>query len=381
MPGALQSCVRLIICLFGIGLSACSSTVKPPLAEPPVQPSAAPAVAPENIAPPSPPNTTVTLTAVGDIMLGGKAAPVLAQQGYMYPFAATAHLLHASDLALGNLETALTQSSQPWIAKKYQFRNPPTPVATALKQAGIDIVSLANNHSMDYGPQGLLDTIAALRQQRIHYHGAGMNLAAARQPVIITLANGQTIGFLAYSNTFPKEFWADDNRPGTAFGHAEHVRADVQALVQQNIDIIVVSFHWGREKTTELRAYQPMLAHTAIDAGADAVIGHHPHVVQAVEQYKSGVILYSLGNYTFTTYSPNVHSAIIAQLAFEHGRFSSLRLTPLNINNFDVQLQPQILSPTAAAEFYQQLQRLSLQQNTALEFSAAGVIQLKNSVE
>jgi poly-gamma-glutamate synthesis protein (capsule biosynthesis protein) len=323
---------------------------------------------------PPPVDRVARIAAVGDIMLGGKAEPFLDRKGYDYPFAATAHLLRSADLAIGNLETPLTDRGSPLVEKTYLFRNPPDKVAPALKLAGFDVVTLANNHILDYGVEGLQDTIQSLQGVEIAHVGAGMNLQEARRPAVLTLPDGQTVGFLGYSNTFPEEFWATPASPGTAFGHVEHVRSDVQELVARQVDIIVVSFHWGRERQPQLRPYQPLLAHAAIDAGADLVLGHHPHILQGVERYKQGLILYSLGNYTFTTFSNSVHTSVVAQINFRDGRFESLAMTPININNFQVELQPGILDEEGAGKVFQELKFLSDPLGTSLGIEANQVI-------
>ncbi|MBN1378232.1 MAG: CapA family protein [Gammaproteobacteria bacterium] len=307
-----------------------------------------------------------SIVAVGDIMLGGKAQARLDKEGYDFPFAETREVLQSADIAIGNLETSLTHAGQPFADKKYLFRNSPDKVAAALKQAGFDIVTLANNHSMDYGAEGLLDTLTALDKAGIRSHGAGENIAEARKAQVFKLENGLSLAFLAYSNTFPEEFWATRNNAGTAYGHEQYVREDVGKLVGQGIDIIVVSFHWGRERETELRSYQALLAHAAIDAGADLVIGHHPHILQAVEKYKSGIILYSLGNYTFSTFSPHVYTSVVAKVNFVDGLFADLVMIPININNFDVQLQPKILDGQDAERVYDEINELSRQRGTEL---------------
>ncbi len=302
---------------------------------------------------------TVTLAAVGDMMFGGSSEGIMEQQGYDYPFATTRHILTAADLTIGNLETPLTEQGAPITEKQFLFRNPPGKVAPALKRAGFDIVSLANNHMLDYGPEGLKDTIAALDQHDIRHHGAGMSLAAARQPVIFKLPNGRQAGFLAYSCTFPEEFWAIGDSAGTAFCHEQHVRADVARLAEQKVDIIVVSFHWGAERIKELRPYQPLLAHAAIDAGADLVIGHHPHILQGIEYYREGLVLYSLGNFTFGSRTQHARTSVVANIVFKGGKFNRLEMTPLNVNNFEVDFQPQLLLDEKAAAVYTELKELS----------------------
>jgi poly-gamma-glutamate capsule biosynthesis protein CapA/YwtB (metallophosphatase superfamily) len=302
---------------------------------------------------------TVTLAAVGDMMLGGSSQGIMEQQGYDYPFATTRHILTAADLTIGNLETPLTNQGAPITEKQFLFRNPPEKVAPALKRAGFDIVSLANNHTLDYGAEGLKDTMAALDLHEIRHHGAGMSLSEARKPVILKLPNGQQAGFLAYSCTFPEEFWATASSAGTAFCHERHVHADVARLAEQKIDIIVVSFHWGAERMQELRPYQPLLAHTAIEAGADLVIGHHPHILQGIEYYREGLILYSLGNFTFGSRTQHARTSVVANIVFKGGRFAKLEMTPINVNNFEVDFQPRLLLDEKAAAVHSELQGLS----------------------
>jgi poly-gamma-glutamate capsule biosynthesis protein CapA/YwtB (metallophosphatase superfamily) len=302
---------------------------------------------------------TVTIAAVGDMMFGASSQDIMEAQGYDYPFATTRHILQAAHLAIGNLETPLTNQGEPIATKEFLFRNPPEKVAPALKRAGLDIVTLANNHTLDYGTQGLLDTMQALDQQSIRYHGAGINSTAARKPVIFELSNGQKAAFLAYSCTFPEEFWATSKTAGTAFCHEQHVRSDVAGLAEQKIDIIVVSFHWGAERVKELRPYQPLLAHAAIDAGADLVIGHHPHILQAVEYYRDSLILYSIGNFTFGSRTLNARTSVVANIAFRSGKFSKLEMTPINVNNFEVDFQPQLLTGEKAEAVHAELAGLS----------------------
>ncbi|HEY8554275.1 MAG TPA: CapA family protein [Burkholderiales bacterium] len=306
----------------------------------------------------------LTVAAVGDIMLGGTATPELERFGYDYPFERVGELLRAADIAFGNLEGPLTERGTPY-PKQYVFRSPPDRVAPALARAGFDVVALANNHSLDYGVEGLRDTIAALERVGIRYVGAGENLAAARRPALLE-ARGVRVAVLAYSLTFPEEFWATADAPGTAFGHEEHVRADV-AAARRRADVVLVSFHWGGEGTTELRDYQRKLGHAAIEAGAAAVLGHHPHVLQGVERYRDGVILYSLGNFVFGSYSRTAVRSVIAFLDIAGGRVRELRLRPINVKNVDVVFRPQLLRGADADETVRTLQDLSLALGTALE--------------
>ncbi|BAV33656.1 capsule biosynthesis protein [Sulfuricaulis limicola] len=305
------------------------------------------------------------IAAVGDIMLGGTAAPEMQKYGYDYPFEQTKDILKQAQIVFGNLEGPLTDGGAAGTAKQYVFRSPPDKVAPALARAGFNVVSLANNHTLDYGAEGLEDTRAALDKAGIRHAGAGRNAAEARQPVYM-MADGVTVAVLAYSLTFPEEFWAGPDKPGTAFGHEKHVRADV-AAARQTADIVVVSFHWGQEGKTELRDYQTQLAHAAIDAGAAAVLGHHPHILQGVERYKDGVILYSLGNFAFGSFSNTATRSAIALLTFRDRQWRELKMVPLNVKNAEVVFQPRPLVGRDAAEVVGQLQQLSQSLGTTLE--------------
>jgi poly-gamma-glutamate synthesis protein (capsule biosynthesis protein) len=278
------------------------------------------------------------IMAVGDIMLDAVARPVMEEFGYNYAFDQTRPIFETADVVFGNLEGPLTDRGTPEQNKTFVFRSPAEPVAEALKNAGFNVVSLANNHSMDYGADGLLQTMEVLERHSIAHAGAGTNLTQARAPAVIRLADRRVV-FLAYSLTYPENFWANSRQPGTAFGHEAHIREDVQ-YARKVGDIVVVSFHWGRESQTELRDYQIELGHAAIDAGAAAVIGHHPHILQAVEHYKNGVIFYSLGNFAFGSTSQKSLVSAIAELEFDAGILRQVRMLPLNVNNLEVRFQP-----------------------------------------
>lgn len=316
------------------------------------------------LGPPLPAPTPIRVSAVGDIMLGGTAGPEMRRYGYDYPFLFMRGLFKGSQIVFGNLEGPLTARGTPEPDKKYLFRSPPMKVAPALKAAGFTVVSLANNHAMDYGAVGLQDTVAALQANGISHAGAGNNLASARRPAVIHVGD-QTVALLAYSVTLPDTFYAAADRAGTAFGHEAQVRADVEHA-RRFADIVIVSFHWGQEGTTDLRDYQVKLGHAAIDAGAAAVLGHHPHILQAIERYRDGVILYSLGNFVFGSYSKAARDSVIAQLDFVHGRVSALRLIPITVYNPDVDFQPRPLVGAQADAVIAHLQALSAQRQTRL---------------
>lgn len=214
-----------------------------------------------------------------------------------------------SSVVVANLEAPFTRVSTPLIPDKtFLFRVDPQAVRV-LGAGRVRVVSTANNHIMDFGVEGLLETHRILETMGIAHVGTGRNTGEARRAVFLDTL-GERVAFLAYSLTFPEAYWASRTRAGTAFGHASWVREDVQQ-VRKKATLVVVIFHWGRERWHAPRPYQVSLAHAAVDAGADVVIGHHPHVIQPVEIYKNRAIFYSLGNGMFGSSSVKPQGTLV----------------------------------------------------------------------
>ncbi|ABB33734.1 Capsule synthesis protein, CapA [Geobacter metallireducens RCH3] len=308
----------------------------------------------------------IVITCVGDIMLAGSATPTLSRSGYDYPFAKTAQELRRGDIAMGNLEAPLTERGTEYRDKTYRFRTNPI-AAAALKRAGFSVLTLANNHMMDYGNEGLQDTLATLSRHGIAHTGAGASLAEARREAVVSV-RGKRIAFLAYSLTFPSEFYAGPNRPGTAPGYAPHVREDIRRA-KAEADYVVVSFHWGAERAEFPKQYQTETARLAIDAGADAIIGHHPHVLQGIEFYRGKPILYSLGNFAFGSRSTAADRSVMARLTLSDEE-TSVELVPLNVLHRETRYQPGILAGRKGAEVIERLNRLSQPFGTVISGSA-----------
>ena len=219
-----------------------------------------------------------TVLAVGDVMLGGRALPVIRTEGSEYPFRGTIDILKHADMSMANLEAPFTSRGTSF-DKTYTFRVPPN-YASGLVSAGFDVVSLANNHIMDYGPEGLYDTIHVLDSLGVLHCGAGRDWNEAEEPAIYTDGLWR-VGVLGYSMTYPLEFWATSNRPGTAYPHDERFFRTIRAL-KEAVDLVIVTFHWGGELKRYPKPYQRTFAQRAVDLGADLVIGHHPHILQAL---------------------------------------------------------------------------------------------------
>ena len=244
-------------------------------------------------------NPVIELAAVGDIMLD-RALGVQLQTDIAFPFANVAPILQQADLTLGNVESALGDTGEP-APKSYAFRAPPA-AAQSLAQAGFDIVSLANNHALDFGPEALQQGIELLEANNITSIGAGYNATEAHAPAIVTL-NGLKLAVFSYVHVpieykgFDTEIWtATETTPGLAWADPNEIIADITAV---SADLIVVMLHSGYEYVESPSPPQIAAAYAAIDAGADLVIGHHAHILQGVEFYKDGVIVYGLGNFAF----------------------------------------------------------------------------------
>ena len=206
-------------------------------------------------------------------------------------------VLRDADICAVNNEFAFSDRGTP-ADKQYTFRVAPSYV-TIYEQLGIDVAGLANNHSLDYGQDALLDTIRVLSDAGIDNTGAGNSMDEAAKLIVKEVA-GKRFGFLACSRVIPYANWDVRNaQPGlfTCYDPAELIERTKAA--KEQCDYLFVMIHWGVESTTRLEGYQSQIGHAVIDAGADAVIGSHPHVLQGIEYYSGKPIFYSLGNFIF----------------------------------------------------------------------------------
>ena len=297
----------------------------------------------------------IIINAVGDVMLAGRWTKTIRNKGYAVPFNAVRGELAIADVTIANLESPIARGGKEFTSKRFRFRAEPE-VAAALKHSGINLVTLANNHSMDFGAEALTETLLHLKQAGIAWVGAGENLAEARKMALSTI-KGKKVAFLGYSLTQPSEFFAGKDRPGTAPGF-EKIYVDDIRQARQQADYVIVSFHWGTEGKSTIQAYQRTVAHKAIDAGADVIIGHHPHVLRGVEQYKNGLIFYSLGNFVFASKGITADTSMLVRLRFSEGKRQA-ELLPLDTLHRRVGFQPQLLSGDRAHDVIRHLNTLS----------------------
>jgi len=259
------------------------------------------------------------------------------------------------DITMVNFENPMTSRGNR-IRKEYNFRCNPKYV-TLLKDAGIDIVTLANNHVYDFGDEGVFDTIDLLDSAGIKHVGAGKNLASARSPFIFH-ARGKRIVFLAYLDSVRTSslLFATDSTAGPANADLSAMQRDIQAI-RDSADFIVVNLHWGIEKSREPTERQVELAHRLIDFGADLIIGHHPHRLQAIERYHGKVIAYSLGNFVFGGNRRNTYLTAALKITVDSlaSRMATAQLVPVQVRKW----QPLLLTGRRAAALVRYVKRCS----------------------
>jgi poly-gamma-glutamate synthesis protein (capsule biosynthesis protein) len=284
----------------------------------------------------STPSLRVNLEAVGDIMLARTIGDQVQAQGPEIVFAGVQSVFNSADVLIGNLECAITAGGEQQ-QKSYTFAAPPK-TAQALGLAGFDILSLANNHAMDYGNQGLVDTRNNLGLYGIASVGAGENATEAHAPFILE-RNGLRLAFLAYVDV-PNEFTGFDthtwiatvNQPGVAWANLDQIKTDVAAAKLQ-ADVVVVFLHSGYEETIKVAAHQREEAIAAINAGAALVVGSHPHILQGIERYHGGLIAYSLGNFVFDDNPGLTNITIILRVVLTPAGVQSYDWVPVLIEN------------------------------------------------
>lgn len=252
-----------------------------------------------------------TILFLGDVMLDrGVELHMRRHQDWAWPFLLAADDLKQADLVFANLESVISDKGEK-AGSIYSFRADPRAMQ-GLARAGIDVVSVVNNHSFDYGLEAFTDSMSRLKKHGILYAGGGFTKQEAHSPAVKEI-NGIKIGVLGYTAVGSELWQATEQTPGIAWideSNFQQLKDDI-ANAKQKADILAVSLHAGNEYASAPNEFQKLFAKTAIDSGADLVIGHHPHVVQSLEQYKNGWIAYSLGNFMFDqSFSPDTMQGI-----------------------------------------------------------------------
>jgi poly-gamma-glutamate capsule biosynthesis protein CapA/YwtB (metallophosphatase superfamily) len=257
----------------------------------------------------------------------------MAQQGdWSFPFRLLGDRLRAADLTFGNLECVVSRVGTP--RTTYDFRADPR-AAEGLAFAGFDVVSVANTHTTDFGPDALDETLTHLAEH--HIDAVGVDPGGGQAPVLRKIGDTR-IGFLAFSHYIGGEAAAADRTKIAPITGKQLIGAIV--AVRPSVDFLVVSLHMGKEFAPRSGTDQQGVAHAAIDAGADLVVGHHPHVPQEVEKYGPGFIAYSLGNFVFDHPEASADGAML-EVELEHHRPVRLTYVRTHINE---RFQPERVS-------------------------------------
>jgi poly-gamma-glutamate capsule biosynthesis protein CapA/YwtB (metallophosphatase superfamily) len=282
----------------------------------------------------------IELIFVGDIMLDRGVEEKIKKSGdWRWPFLAIASTTQEADIIFGNLEGPVSELGQKPDKQNY-FEIDPRVVA-GLNYAGFNVLSLANNHAVDFGQEALADTLVRLTKAGIGFVGAGQNQTLASTPLTKEI-NGIKIAFLAYNENCTNLEKAGRKTPGInclTMADLENFKKEV-AQAKKSADILIISLHYGQEFTQTLSQFQIEFSQAAIDSGADLVLGHHPHVVQKYEQYKNGWIFYSLGNFVFDhNFSEETRQGLLVKTTIENKKIKSVEPIKTKINNsFQVEL-------------------------------------------
>ena len=280
--------------------------------------------------------------------------------------------LKSVDLAIANLETPLTDWAEqtPYkdkaaidTGKDVILRVSSPEAAQALAEGGIKVVGLANNHTMDFTEHGLLETLDRLRKAGVLFAGAGENLAAAEDALIVEI-KGKRIGILSFSDVVPRYSWAEESHPGIATGKEADRVLNAIRRARPKVDILILLLHWGTQFVQEPIPRQLFLAQEAQRAGVDLVLGAHPHVLQGVGCFGRVPVVYSAGNFVFPTMSLPTRRTAIFEFEFSLGGPPSLHLVPVMI---DEKGAPQLVEGDLRADILLEMSKLS--QPLGLQFN------------
>lgn len=277
----------------------------------------------------------IKLFAVGDIMLDRGVEYMVKKHGggdYRFPFLNMD--LRESDILFGNLETVISNRGEK-VGSIYSFRSDIESIE-GLKYAGFNVVSLANNHALDYQRVALEDTMSLLKENNIDYVGAGYTAKEAFS-VKIKEIKGTKIGFLAYTNLGSIYWRAGEKSTGLAWISKKEFPYLKENIIKakEKVDILIVSLHAGAEYTPLPNSFQEEFAYLVIDAGADLVLGHHPHVIQPLEKYQDGWIIYSLGNFVFDqAFSEETMKGGLLKAIISNKKIQSVSFEEIQMNGF-----------------------------------------------
>jgi gamma-polyglutamate biosynthesis protein CapA len=269
-----------------------------------------------------------TAVMVGDLMFGRHVEQVIDRHGRDAILAHVTHLLDG-DYVSGNLEQVISDRDDLPEADKLIHLKSGTWTAEVLAEAGFTTLSLANNHTMDHGIPGLRDTIAALDEVGIRHAGAGEDLDAAME-IDLQEHDGLTVATLSFTDVYVQGFIARAFQGGALEADPD-VFVPMIRQARAEADLVIVHFHWGEEYDLRVRADQRELAEWAAFAGADIIVGHHPHVLMPVERIGDTVVFYSLGNFVFDQGWSRTRESVVARYLLHEDGTARIELVPVFI--------------------------------------------------
>lgn len=316
------------------------------------------------------PGKEVSVLFAGDVMLDWGIQDIIEKKDYRYPLEELKSFLNRFDYRFCNLENPVSDIGEPHPDKMFLFLARPEHLEL-LKYGGFNGVSLGNNHTCDYGSTGLLNTMSNLRKAGIDFSGAGENSGTAYLPLSIII-NGIKVAVLSYSAIGYKGFFADKGNPGIARARLNSIRQNINQF-RSFYDFIIISLHWGIEYSRYPTAGQIKYAHIIIDAGADAIIGHHPHIYQGIEIYKGKPVFYSTGNFIFGSINENIRDNILVELRFIKNKIIFFNVYPITGNrNTDKPFSYGLLTGMKARDVLEDLKTISIPLNS--DFTGVSVI-------
>ncbi len=314
------------------------------------------------------PHDSLRIISVGDVMLGRGVRKHIQAKGRFYLFSRVAELLQKGDITMCNLESPVVMTGKP-MDKKYIFKADTT-VLPALVKAGFNCVSVANNHAFDYGTDAFLKSNDNVQSKGIAVVGGGANLEEALKPQAFIVGR-QYVGIMGFNDT--KTNFIGKNRPAAAPG-ADIVSLNAVKKYAPLYDFLIIQIHWGYEYKLLPSERQKTLGRKLIDAGADLVIGHHPHWVQGIELYNGKVIAYSLGNFMFDQNGFMENLSAILEIDYRDGALRDVTVHPIdNLTEFHM---PRPVNEAVFDEFYTIFQRASRPLGTELYIND-GAIHIK----
>jgi poly-gamma-glutamate capsule biosynthesis protein CapA/YwtB (metallophosphatase superfamily) len=272
---------------------------------------------------------TLLIHATGDVSLDPSQIAEFRTHGYDWAWSGLGGLFNHDDLTMVNLECPATDIVHPE-PKAFTFRCHPQALPAA-RRAGVDVVSQANNHAYDQGPAGLIDSLDTIRAAGLTSVGAGADESEALRAARFEI-NGWTIALVGIDQVLdPLDQVAGPDKPGTAAGHDFRLALRSVRDAAASSDLVFVTIHWGVELEARPRAYQVRQAHRMIDAGADVILGSHPHTLQPMETYRDRPVFYSLGNFVWPRLAPATSATAIAEVIVTRDGAIRGRLLPVEI--------------------------------------------------